>query len=200
MTEAHFCSDCGAALETGARFCGACGAAIGSPEQPAASGDEAAPAARRVGQTAAARKGFGFPMIMIASGSVLAIAAVLFSSTFTPDKPLPVSPPQNTAVRQDQTGVPTPSTQSAVRLGPVIDAEPTAVDLAWMPYVNSRYGVTVDYPSQLFTAGEQPADNSGRGFEAADGAGFMSIPAPMRSSSPSKNSWPGLSRGYPAKR
>lgn len=172
MTEAHFCSECGAALETGAGFCGACGAAITGPEQTPASGHKTPPAARPVRQTAAARKGLGLPMIMIASGSVLAIAAVLFSGVLSPDKPLPGSPSQNIDVRQDQTGAPTPSTQPTVRLGPVIDTEPTAVDLAWLPYVNSRYGVTVDYPSQLFAAGEPPADNSGRGFDAADGSRF----------------------------
>jgi len=111
-------------------------------------------------------------MIMIASGSVLAIAAVLFSGVLSPDIPSLQSPPEQTAVQQDQTGAQAPSAQPAVRLGPVTDSRATASDLAWTPYVNSRYGVTVDYPSQLFTAGEPPADNSGRGFEAADGGRF----------------------------
>lgn len=172
MTEAHFCSECGAALEPGAAFCGACGAEIGEPAQPLASGGQTAPAAVPVRQTAAARKGFGFPMIMIASGSVLAIAAVLFSGVLTPDKTPPGSPPETTAVGQAQTGTQAPTTQSTVRLGPVTGPEVTSVDLAWMPYVNSRYGVTVDYPSVLFTAGDPPADNSGRGFEAAGGGRF----------------------------
>ena len=172
MTEAHFCSECGAALETGARFCGACGAAIGGPEQPAASGEGTAPAARPVTQASAKRNGVGFPVIMIASGSALAIAAVVFSGVLSPDRSSPQSPPEQTAVQQDQTSVQTSSTQSAVRLGPVREPKATASNLAWMPYVNSRYGVTVDYPSQLFSAGEPPEDNSGRGFEAADGGRF----------------------------
>lgn len=172
MTQAHFCSECGAALEAGAKFCGTCGSEIGGVGQPTASGDTTAPAALPAKQSATARKGLGFPVFMIASGSVLAIAAVLFSGVLSPDKPLPGSPPQSAAVGQGQTGVQTPSTQSTVRLGAVTEAEVTSVDLAWMPYLNSRYGVTVDYPSRLFTAGEPPADNSGRGFEAADGSRF----------------------------
>lgn len=112
-------------------------------------------------------------MIMIASGSLLAIAAVLFSGVLTPDKSPHRSSPEQTAVQQDQTGAQAPSTQSVVRLGPVKEPKATASDLAWKPYVNSRYGVTVDYPSQLFSAGEPPADNSGRGFDAADGARFF---------------------------
>lgn len=173
MTEPRFCSECGAALEPDAKFCGACGAAIGDPEQPAASGDRTATAALPVRQPSAKRNGVGFPMIMIASGSALAIAAVVFSGVLSPDKSSPQSPPEQTAVQQDKTGIQTSSTQSAVRLGPVREPRATASDLAWMPYVNSRYGVTVDYPSQLFSAGEPPADNSGRGFEAADGARFF---------------------------
>ena len=101
MTEVHFCSECGAALETGARFCGACGAAIGDPEQPAPSAVGTAPAARPVRQSSAKRNGVGFPMIMIASGSVLAIAAVLFSGVLSPDKPPPRSSPEQTGVQQD---------------------------------------------------------------------------------------------------
>lgn len=172
MTETHFCSECGADLETGAKFCGACGAAIGGPAQPAASGERTVPAARPVKQTAAKRNGVGFPLIMIASGSALAIAAVLFSGVLSPDKAPPPSPPEQTTVQQDQTGVPTPSTQSTASSGPVTEPQVTASDLAWKPYVNIRYGVTVDYPSQLFSAGEPPADNSGSGFEAADGARY----------------------------
>lgn len=112
-------------------------------------------------------------MIMIASGTALAIAAVLFSGVLSPDNSAPRSSPEQTAVQQDQTGAPAPATQPAVRLGPVREPTATAPDLAWKPYVNSRYGVTVEYPSQLFAPGEPPADNSGRGFEAADGARFF---------------------------
>jgi hypothetical protein len=111
-------------------------------------------------------------MIMIASGSALAIAAVVFSGILSPDKSSPRSPPEQTTVQQDQTDAQASSTQSVVRLGPVKEPEATASDLAWKPYVNSRYGVAVDYPSQVFSAGEPPADNSGRGFEAADGGRF----------------------------
>jgi hypothetical protein len=111
-------------------------------------------------------------MIMIASGSALAIAAVVFSGILSPDKSSPRSPPEKTTVQQDQTDAQASSTQSVVRLGPVKEPEATASDLAWKPYVNSRYGVAVDYPSQVFSAGEPPADNSGRGFEAADGGRF----------------------------
>jgi hypothetical protein len=173
MTEARFCSECGAAVETGARFCGACGALIDQPRQPGTSGDKTAPAARPAMQPSAKRNGVGFPMIMIASGSVLAIAAVLFSGVLSPDKSPPRSSSERTAVQQDQSGAQVPSTQSVVRLGPVKEPNATASDLAWKLYVNSRYGVTVEYPSQLFTAGDPPADNSGRGFDAADGSRFF---------------------------
>lgn len=172
MTEARYCSECGAALEAGAEFCGVCGTRIGRPAQPGAYGDKPAPVAGPARQTTATGKRLGMPMILIASGSVLAIAAVLFSGVLTPDKPAPASPSQNTAVRQDQTGAQAPSTQSVVRLGPVKEPNATASDLGWMPYVNSRYGVTVDYPSQVFSATEPPADNSGRGFEAGDRGRF----------------------------
>jgi len=172
MTEVHFCGECGAALEVGAEFCGSCGAQVGGPTQPAVSGGNAAPAARPLKHTVSTKKGLGFPMIMIGSGSLLAIAAVLFSGVLSPDETALRSPPENAGVQQPQTSDEKPSTQNVVRLGPVIEPEATTADLTWEPYVNSRYGVAVDYPSALFTAGEPPADNSGHGFDAADGSRF----------------------------
>jgi hypothetical protein len=126
-------------------------------------------------------------MIMIASGSVLAIAAVLFSGVLSPDKSPPRSSSERTAVQQDQSGAQVPSTQSVVRLGPVKEPNATASDLAWKLYVNSRYGVTVEYPSQLFTAGDPPADNSGVVSTPPTVAAFLFIPAPMRLSNLSMN-------------
>ena len=43
----------------------------------------------------------------------------------------------------------------------------TVTPSVWKIYVNTRYGVIVDYPADLFTAQPAPPDNAGRTFDAA---------------------------------
>lgn len=50
---------------------------------------------------------------------------------------------------------------------PAMAATVTITPSVWKIYVNTRYGVIVDYPADLFTAEPAPPDNAGRGFEAA---------------------------------
>jgi hypothetical protein len=57
---------------------------------------------------------------------------------------------------------------------PLVQARPGAIVAArWERYVNTRYGVVIDYPADLFAIQPPPPDNAGREFiAAAAGARF----------------------------
>lgn len=57
---------------------------------------------------------------------------------------------------------------------PLVQARPKAIAAArWERYVNTRYGVVIDYPADLFAIRPPPPDNAGREFTAASaGARF----------------------------
>jgi hypothetical protein len=56
---------------------------------------------------------------------------------------------------------------------PLAQARPRATAAArWERYINTRYGVVIDYPADLFAIQPPPPDNAGREFIAAAGARF----------------------------
>lgn len=159
MSGHHFCAQCGAAMEPDAQYCGMCGAPVAAQPArgPAATPATPAPAAK------SGRRRFGGPLLMVLAGAVLAVVAIAFLAAETDNG-------------QSKTGLARPdSTQTAGSAGGAQTAgvKPAAGDFGWKPYMNSRYGVSVDYPSSLFTPGEAPPDNAGRNFTAADGARFF---------------------------
>lgn len=104
--------------------------------------------------------------MMFGGGGLLAVLAVLFSGGLSPE-----APPKPTVRDTERVGTPTPTqTETTTKQSDVANDLPQ--DIAWIPYVNSRYSVAVDYPSRIFSAGDPPSDNSGRSFEAADGGRF----------------------------
>ena len=172
MSDAQFCSECGSSLEAGALFCGNCGARIGGEASPKIidnppdkqSGVASNPVAVKSEQPA--KSPIGIPLLMVGGGAVLAILAILFSGVFSIDVPA------DRPVQKTRTVEQNPDNETQLTTKPETTPKATSKDLAWKPYVNNRYGVAVDYPSALFEAGEPPADNAGRGFEASDGSRF----------------------------
>lgn len=144
-----FCANCGAQIRPGAKFCAACGtpvATVAQTETPA-SPPAAKPAA------APERKGMGGTLALVGGGILLAVVAaglILFRDPG--DAP---SPPQTAQ---------TPET----------DVRTAEAGQRWETYVNTRYGVVVDYPADLFTTMEdEPPDHSGRGFSGAGNTWFF---------------------------
>ena len=66
-----------------------------------------------------------------------------------------------------------------------------ALGADWQRYTNTRYGVTIDYPADLFAIQPAPPDNAGRNFEAPRvKARSMSTATPTPSTSRSRNCKP----------
>ncbi len=63
----------------------------------------------------------------------------------------------------------TPATPQASGNGAGMSAD----DYDWQTYANSRFGIVIDYPADIFRALPPPTNNDGRRFESVDGsAGF----------------------------
>jgi hypothetical protein len=75
--------------------------------------------------------------------------------------PTPIPPP----VTAPPVSMP-PANPPAVMQPPVTIAQPDFANLRWERYENTRYGVRLEYPADLFEMGPAPPDNAGRGFEA----------------------------------
>jgi hypothetical protein len=166
----RFCTACGAALVADQRFCTACGTAAGN--EAAAAPDVATPS------SSPTSSGLGRYRLFIVGGLVAAgvmIAGALLLAG--PDTPSPVktaAPPVQTSQppRADAPPIAQPSPVATVPVAPppAGAASPPAIAAItaarWQRYTNSRYGVVVDYPADLFTAEPPPPDNAGRGFVA----------------------------------
>ena len=158
-----YCAHCGAPLAPNAKFCGACGASVvadaGEPTRPA-SVAQPAPQNRPnpKSKPGAARGALWF----VVGGFVLAVLAIIFVGFGDFDKP---GPSQNAGT--SATGTP-PATSA-----PTPD-KPVGVARDWRTYTNSRYGVVVDYPADLFPRMlDEPDDHAGRRFESDNGPFFF---------------------------
>lgn len=100
---------------------------------------------------------------MVLAGAVLAVMAIAFLAAENDD-----GREETNRARPD--AMQTVGNQGGTQTAGI---KPDAEDFGWKPYVNSRYGVSIDYPSSLFTPGEAPPDNAGRNFTATDGARFF---------------------------
>lgn len=162
-----FCTHCGVKLALGAKFCTACGAAIagGSPSRAGDAPPKSAPRAAAAivePPDAAPKSSPGRRRAVVVAGLVTAaalIAAVLLA--LGPDAPPPKTTPTVTATPP----VP-PATASAPPAAPPSAPPGAGTAERWERYTNTRYGVVIDYPTDLFQAEPAPPDNAGRAFNA----------------------------------
>lgn len=138
----NFCTACGERLPADSKFCPACGAQIDAATAPAATPPRRG--RRKV-----------WLVTGLATAGVLLVVILLASA---PDK----KPPPSTAT----TGAPTTGA-ATVAQAPPTPAQPAAITAKrWEHYVNTRYGVSLDYPADLFAIQPPPFNNAGRSFEA----------------------------------
>lgn len=152
---ANFCRACGTALKPDAKFCTSCGAAV------AAAASEQVPTAPSAGsQSESLDRGRKRMIVaLVAAGlAVLAGALLWVRSSDTPSPTKPV-----TAEKGPPAATPTPRNTSAI------------VASRWERYTNTRYGVMIDYPADLFAIQPPPPDNAGRDFIAASAGARFSI-------------------------
>jgi hypothetical protein len=152
----RFCTACGATLSADQRFCTACGTAA-SPSPPPAS-------------TGLGRRRLVIVGVLVGVGVLTAMALLVAG---------PDAPPVRTTAPPVRTEAPPPAAPAPAAPPPTVTnvpappagtvAPPTAAPIAaarWQRYTNTRYGVVIDYPADLFTAEPPPPDNAGRGFAA----------------------------------
>ncbi len=164
----NFCTACGARLPAEAKFCPACGAPVATASIP--STPEPKPAAAPIAppetpqaappaQPSRAGRRKGLLIASLAGGGVLLVAILLMSG--------PSNPPSTTKTTATVT-VDTPSAGDAsATIPPAPPAGAAAVTAKrWEHYTNTRYGVSLDYPADLFAIQPPPPDNAGRSFEA----------------------------------
>lgn len=144
-----FCTQCGAQLSADNKFCPACGTRVVAADRSATETDATSPVPRpnaAIGSRPGKRRGVlvaGF-----AAGAVLVAALIVLGSNAPQTSP--ASPPATAAV-------------------PPVKAGPAAIVASrWERYTNTRYGVMIDVPADLFTAEPPPPDNAGRNFNAPD--------------------------------
>ncbi|CAN0484243.1 unnamed protein product, partial [Phaeothamnion confervicola] len=127
---ANFCRACGAALKPDAKFCTSCGAAV-----TAAASDEirTAPSAGSQAESLNRTRKRMVIALVAAGFVVLAGALLLVRSNDTPSVTKPV-----TAEKGPPAAMPAPRNTSAI------------VASRWERYTNTRYGVMIDYPADLF--------------------------------------------------
>jgi hypothetical protein len=155
---ANFCRACGAALKPDAKFCTSCGAAVtvaASEQMPTAP-----PAAPQSESLDRGRK--RMIVALVAAGLVVLAGALLWvrsSETPSPTKPVTAekAPP------------------AATPAAPLPRKTSTIVASRWQRYTNTRYGVMIDYPADLFAIQPPPPDNAGRDFTAASAGARFSI-------------------------
>lgn len=152
-----FCTHCGAELTPGGKFCTMCGAPV-----------TGAPSAVAPAPAATSAPGKGRVLLvggLVAAGLILAAALVALG----PETPKPASPPASASAppanAPPPATPPAPSSPTTADAAPAANAGPIAAS-RWEHYVNTRYGVGIDYPADLFAADPPPPDNAGRGFEA----------------------------------
>lgn len=152
---ANFCRACGAALKPDAKFCTSCGAAV-----TAAASDEMPTAPTAASQSESLdRSRKRMIVALVAAGFVVLAGALLWvhwSDTPSPTKTV-------TAEKGPPAATPASRNTSVI------------VANRWERYTNTRYGVMIDYPADLFAIQPPPPDNAGRDFTAASAGARFSI-------------------------
>lgn len=160
---ANFCRACGAALKPDAKFCTSCGAAV-----TVAAGEQMPTAPAAAPQSESLDRGRKRMIVaLVAAGLVVLAGALLWvrsSETPSPTKPVTAEKaPPVTAEKAPPAATPAPRNTSAI------------VASRWERYTNTRYGVMIDYPADLFAIQPPPPDNAGRDFIAASAGARFSI-------------------------
>lgn len=158
-----FCTRCGAPLPAGRQFCTECGAAVADSNLPAAAAEakQAAPAT----STTPPASGFGKGRAILVAGLVLAGAALAAALIMIGPLSPPSPPKPSTAAAPP--GVAPPAIPPAIVAAPPAGPATTAIKAGrWEGYTNTRYGVMIDYPADLFAIQPPPPDNAGRNFTA----------------------------------
>jgi RNA polymerase subunit RPABC4/transcription elongation factor Spt4 len=176
---AKFCRSCGTALKPDAKFCTKCGSAIATASrvqsaiepETTAPADAVAASAAASGTAAAASPGESFDRRR--KGAIIALVvagvAVLFGTLLsmrggeTPTATRPV-----TAEKVPPAATPAPRDPRPPVARPVVASR-------WESYINTRYGVVIDYPADLFAIQPPPPDNAGRDFRAEQAGARFSI-------------------------
>ncbi|MFH1343660.1 MAG: zinc ribbon domain-containing protein [Pseudomonadota bacterium] len=161
-----FCTQCGAPIPANQKFCTRCGTAVDSnPPAAAAQTKQAAPAA----PTTPPVSGFGKSRAIVVAALVVAGAALAAALVMIgPESP--PSPPKSSTAAAPPKAVP-PAAPPATVAAPPAGSATTAIKASrWEGYTNTRYGVMIDYPADLFAIQPPPPDNAGRNF-AAEKAG-----------------------------
>lgn len=157
-----FCTRCGAPLPADQKFCTKCGAAVDSNPPAASAGTKQAAA---VTPTTPPASGFGKSRAiavaaLVVAGAALAAALIMIGPQSPP------SPPKSSTAAAPPGAAP-PAIRPDSPAAPPAGAAATAIQASrWEGYTNTRYGVMIDYPADLFAIQPPPPDNAGRHFTA----------------------------------
>ncbi len=160
-----FCTHCGAQLSANQKFCTTCGAAVaGSSPPPTATETKQAAAAP---SHAPSVSGFGRGRAILVAGLVIGGAALAAALILIGPK-TPRSPPASSTATTPSVAPPVAvAAPPATSVAPPAGSATAAITaVRWESYTNTRYGVVIDYPADLFTIQPPPPNNAGRDFTA----------------------------------
>jgi hypothetical protein len=162
-----FCTECGAQLYANQKFCAACGAAALDSNRPTAAVESRPPAREAVKPAAPAVSGLGSKKwAILVAGVVVASSAVAAALVLIAPK-TPQSPPMSSTAAAPSVATPVAVAAPSTLAAPKADPAPAATTPGrWESYINTRYGVVIDYPAELFAIQAPPPDNAGRDFTA----------------------------------
>ncbi|MDP3075653.1 hypothetical protein [Bradyrhizobium sp.] len=159
-----FCTGCGAQLAADGKFCTKCGAAVVDSNPPAAvvEAKQAAPTTPLAPPVSSFGKSRAILVAaLVVGGAILAAVLIMIGPQ------APSSPPKSSTAVAPPRAAPT-ATPPATMAAPPARPATTAIKASrWEGYTNTRYGVMIDYPADLFAIQPPPPDNAGRGFTAA---------------------------------
>ncbi len=159
-----FCTGCGVQLSANQKFCTKCGTAVLDSDPPAAAAEtkQAAQATPSVPPAS----GFGKRRAILVAGLVVG-GVVLAAALIMTGPQAPPSPPKSSTAAAPPKAAP-PAIPPATVAAPPAGSATTAIKASrWEGYTNTRYGVIIDYPADLFAIQPPPPDNAGREFTAA---------------------------------
>lgn len=157
-----FCTHCGAPLPANQKFCTKCGAAVPGSNPPAAAAQtkQAAPATSTTPVSGFGKSRAIVVAALVVAGAGLAAALIIIGPQSPP------SPPKSSTAAAPPKAVP-PATPPATVAAPPSGSATAAIKASrWEGYTNTRYGVMIDYPADLFAIQPPPPDNAGRNFAA----------------------------------
>ncbi len=158
-----FCTGCGAQLAADQKFCTKCGAAVLESNPPAAAVEakQAAPATPSAPPVSDFGKSRAILVAaLVVGGAILAAVLIMIGPQSPP------SPPKSSTAAAPPKAVPPATPPATVATPPAGSATMAIKASRWEGYTNTRYGVMIDYPADLFAIQPPPPDNAGRNFTA----------------------------------